>query len=507
MSTGASILGAEIFAAGNHRGEYYSLRDLDDMARNHNLARGIVDNPLVIGHEEDQPLSEGVIPAASLKNTGIPAMGWATRVWRSGLKLLADFADVPAIVANAIAAKAYRKVSSEVYDEPPAGSPAGCKGKMLRRVALLGGELPQIKTLADLPQPTGFADISVAALFADLPSAQAKCHTTPVTGWTLGKATRHQRANGSFTVFYEVQTMDRAAMTTALLAAGWSQDEIDAIKDDAALGVVVAHCMKPAGGAPAPEPAEPASDNADMPAPDVMIQDLVAMGAGTAEELAMLSPEDLAALWQEKKGATMADPTPAAVVQATPRQPSPAPTAPAIPSGQPSKIIMQYNEARNQLKSIQDQIAASERLSKKRLEDEKRATVDTFCERMVKAGKLLPAELETGLKAMVLSLDASKPRKFAEDAEAITDLDRWMKSVEARPVLVKFGDKMQNKTAGSVDEELAKVKRFSEDPRLIKAMQASGKTPDQYVAAFVEAKKKLPSLTAADYGVTPEYAA
>src|SRR5262249_19299660 len=63
-------------------------------------------------------------------------------------KLRAGLQDVPAGLARLIRGRNYDRVSAEVYDEPPAGVPG--KGKTLRALALLGGELPQVKTLNDV---------------------------------------------------------------------------------------------------------------------------------------------------------------------------------------------------------------------------------------------------------------------------------------------------------------------------------------------------------------------
>jgi len=97
--------------------------------------------PLVIGHEEDQHW---------LKDSGLPAAGWLENIRKVGTKLVASVADVPQKIAELINSRAYRTVSPEVYVDFAGLGPA------LRRVALLGGQLPHIKTLDD-----------VMALFAD----------------------------------------------------------------------------------------------------------------------------------------------------------------------------------------------------------------------------------------------------------------------------------------------------------------------------------------------------
>src|SRR5262245_46631335 len=258
----------DVLSAGRHRGELYTKADLDAIARNFALARGIVDPPLVIGHEETQPLLAGVVA-----NTGDPAIGWvdavkviarADKLGRPTWVLRARLADVFPLIERLVRVGAYRKVSAEVYDEPPEGSPPGCRGKMLRRVALLGGELPQIKTLLDLP----------AASFSE-------------------RAWLAKHAEGG-------TAMDRAQMEAILLGAGWTQEEIDQIKDDTVLGLIVTHEVQETGGGTAPAMQEPPPTPPDRA---TMTADLIAAGHDAAE-LEALSDADLAALWQQEIGGT-----------------------------------------------------------------------------------------------------------------------------------------------------------------------------------------------------------
>jgi hypothetical protein len=142
----------ELFAEGIFRGREYTADDVAEMVRNfYRLGpRGLnlLNPPLVIGHEE--PLSE------FLERSDIPAAGVVSGLHRRGNKLVADFVDVPADIAKLIAARAYRTVSIEHYDDSmPFELPDGTKfpGKVLRRVALLGGEVPQVKSLKGITPP------------------------------------------------------------------------------------------------------------------------------------------------------------------------------------------------------------------------------------------------------------------------------------------------------------------------------------------------------------------
>jgi len=108
--------------------------DLKEISKNWKELRDQIKPPLKLGH------SEGF---------GQPAAGWVENIRIEDSKIVADFMDVPAKIADMIRAKHYRRVSPEIYmdfvdDE-------GKKwGKVLRAVALLGADVPEMKTLKDL---------------------------------------------------------------------------------------------------------------------------------------------------------------------------------------------------------------------------------------------------------------------------------------------------------------------------------------------------------------------
>ncbi len=148
----SSLRGVEIFGSGSHRGKTYGLRDLDDMVENFKRfscgPKPKLRVPGVLGHDEDQ---------VSLRGSGLAAAAWCENVYRDGNKLKADFADVPPQVMRLLQGKVYRTVSSEIYDDPPEGLSGG-KGKMLRRVAFLGGDIPQVKSLEEIPVPEAMSE-------------------------------------------------------------------------------------------------------------------------------------------------------------------------------------------------------------------------------------------------------------------------------------------------------------------------------------------------------------
>ncbi len=147
----ARVEGVEIFSAGQHQeeGPWFGPADLDNMVNVFDercspaLARPLWRPPVVLGHS----------PSAAqqlLEDSGIPAAGVVTRLWRDGDRLLADFADVPAVVADLINSRAYRQVSIECEKDKVVNGET-IPGWCLDRVAVLGASLPQVKGLADLP--------------------------------------------------------------------------------------------------------------------------------------------------------------------------------------------------------------------------------------------------------------------------------------------------------------------------------------------------------------------
>ena len=115
---------------------------------------------IVLGHEEDDDDRK----FWATLSTGVPSVGIITRLWRDGDYLKGDAGDVHPLAENAVKMKAVRKVSCEIYDN---FEDEGVDyGMALRRVALLGGEIPQVKTLADLPMPDKLGNIHGIELFA-----------------------------------------------------------------------------------------------------------------------------------------------------------------------------------------------------------------------------------------------------------------------------------------------------------------------------------------------------
>ncbi len=119
----------------------FTMEDLDEIVRNTNalLKSKILEPPLKLGHNEKQEITDGM-----------PSIGYISQVYRLGNQIFADFANVPQKIYDLIKAKAYSKISAEVYmnfEHPETGENIG---KTIRAVALLGADVPAIKGLGDI---------------------------------------------------------------------------------------------------------------------------------------------------------------------------------------------------------------------------------------------------------------------------------------------------------------------------------------------------------------------
>ena len=136
----ASLKDIQIFATGKWNGHTITKKILDGMVDTFKAIGSKVQPYLKLGHNEEQTL---------LQKDGLPAAGWVTNLKRVGETLVADFADVPKVIADLIEKKAYKRISSEVYSKYEDGD--GTRyANVLRAVALLGGDTPAVNCLADV---------------------------------------------------------------------------------------------------------------------------------------------------------------------------------------------------------------------------------------------------------------------------------------------------------------------------------------------------------------------
>lgn len=150
------LTGIEVFASGVWNGDKWTDEQLEEMVKNFNELKGVLDPPFKLGHSDKQEIA------------GKPAIGWIHNLYKQGNKLIADIKDIPANVYDLIVNKAYRKVSSEIMPKFRHES-----GKMYDNVfcglALLGEELPAVSSLK-----------SIEALYAQREGI--KCYEFNLTG-------------------------------------------------------------------------------------------------------------------------------------------------------------------------------------------------------------------------------------------------------------------------------------------------------------------------------------
>lgn len=537
----------EIFATGIFRGKEYTVRDLEQIAHAFTelgpSGLNLINPPVVLGHEETQEF---------LEKTNLPAAAWPSRVWvekyhdkTSGKQeaiLKADFAEVPPIIAKLINTRAYRKISPEIYDnfEDDFGNQ---HGKALRRIVLLGGEIPQVKRLADIPLAR-FSERRAAA--HRIMNLLGKRVANPPVLLRLIGATHNAKRN-TFSVFAEVGTMDRATLVQQLLAAmpGLDQSVIDTMTDDQ-INALVAAAPKSAE----PAPTEPVAAMADVPRED-MIADLVAAGQDPAQ-LQVMSDDDLKQLYDSMIGTTadngaaqyadmtrdemiaqltsegedptelaaMTDEELAAMCQpAAPmaeinpparRAGSSMPTRTAPQRQQPKKVTLQFAEQRRSsiaAQALNREVAVERAKLAKNRRENKRMAAESFCEKLVHNGQIRPVDVPAYVTTLMQCDDQRAAVKFSEagKTEILTSFEAKKRELLKMPQVIHFGEKIKSATGGEEAAEVNKVRRFAESDIMREGFRATGKTPAQYVHTFTEARKKNPELTAAKFGVPAEY--
>jgi hypothetical protein len=539
------VPGVEIFATGRYRGSVWDLADLDQMAKNARLlgpsGKNLLRPPVVYGHEEQQEF---------LDRTDWPAAGWlncdTVRVRRyrdadtgkiEGI-LIGDFEDVNPVTAAALKSKRYRKVSSEIYDDF-ASDHGQTFGKTLRRIALLGGDLPQVKRLKDVPQPI---------------SAHSECrHLVP------GDAVR--TAEGTWICFAEAVGVDRNQLTAAVKAGlpNLSNAFLDGLTDDK-LAELVKSVPTPEQpqpqAAPVTPPGMPAQPVAPMIPPDPYSQEfadmsreelvaaLTEMGQDAAE-LEAMPDEELQALYDELKaeadgggGAVeeMGDPAtmsreemiaelagagqdPAALEAmpdeelralyaqvtggATAAAPAAAPVVPMSEKTKPTQTVQK--ESAKLLKNLQKLNTFAERENRRLkavAQQAKRRDAESFCEQLVKDGRVTVAQATAFVKPLLLLLDDSHPvHKFTEGGvtRKLSAFALKKRELAKLAPVIRFGERLSS-DAPDGEAEVQKVEKFAEQ------VFPNPKARAKYVAEFKALKAAKPELTAKDYGVNPVHA-
>lgn len=136
-----NIPAVEIFSEGTWNGDQYDAKDLQE----------IVDAFDKVGFEPTAKAghADGQDEEAQARRVfGAPALGYVSKVYRQGTKLMADFKQVPRRFANLIKAGAYKRVSSEIYWNYKDSASNKTYPRVLKSVAFLGAEIPALTNLS-----------------------------------------------------------------------------------------------------------------------------------------------------------------------------------------------------------------------------------------------------------------------------------------------------------------------------------------------------------------------
>lgn len=538
---GYTLPEVELFASGTYRGREYTPADVARICVN--AKRLPIDPPVVTGHEDED--ADGN-PTASPERTDAPADGWVdpgtVRVeWRGDrLYLLGRLTDVPAHVAAKVRARRLRKVSAEIYDDFVDDAGAS-HGKALRRVSLLGGEVPQVKGLADLPDP-------VRQAFAERAGRPGPARLVPAGG----RAT----ADGTYWCFAEVAGVTRDENKAALLAAmpGVLPATLDAMSDDQ-LADLAKNLPDPAAATAAAAPGD-APATATTEAAPMTREEMTAALAAAGEDRAALeamSDDDLKALYDAKVGgaggggdggvAAMGDPAAmtreelvaelttlgedAATLEGLTDDElrelyailtgEPTAAAPAAATAAPAPVTPLSERRRGQPAAVaasrfaeiaRDVDRAALRLSVQGFNAVRKADAEKFFEQLVRDGKQVPAA-KALVVGQLMRADGVRVRHFSEKGKRVarTAYEQLKAEYAALPAVVRLGERVGQPAAdaaGAAEREERAVERFAEVQA--PALRAAGRTKEQFVQTFRDARKKDPALTAAKFGIPAEYA-
>lgn len=518
------VPGVEVFATGEYPQGRYTLNDLTRIVLNskkigrsglrlHSASVGMVPKADVgIGHERDDAVTK-----AYLGRTDIPSVGTvdpdSLKVvpYRVGNQwhgtLVGDLVDLIPEVANDIRSRRYRSVSAEIYDNFRDDF-GNTHGMALKRVSLLGHEPPAVKRLKDLPMPVrqfgepagdnphrlseykcpkcgGIAyagDPKTGAMFRGS-GACPKCGARfSIVGLKLKPTrvfsevrrlrvvSRIPSGLGRFLCFAEFQPMpmDISAVIAAVkkVVPDLADDKLAGLSELlAALGGESVPEMPEAPEMP--EPAE-AFGEADRAA---LIGELTGMGQDPTA-LAAMTDDELKSLKN-----TLA---------------TPAAPAPDAAMGEAKKM---FAEAAKLLADVKAKAAVVSKFAEQAAKERRKDHVAGVVSELLKLGKVTPAEAPAVTDRLTRA-DAVKV--FGEKGKQTTEFAAQVAELYARPVVVKFGEKLADNHP-AIDNETAKAQQWAD--RNADALKRAGKSPAEYVKTFSEVLKANPQMTAAKFGV------
>ena len=456
----------EIFEIGTHKGLPYTGTNLQSISDN--FKRFYFSDPVpllmppaVVGHEEDQEI---------LKRSDLPAAGWVKACFLDGTKLKATIGEIPGQVMLWIKRGLLRTLSAEIYeDSGDAGLPEG-HGPTLRRVAFIGGDVPQVKTLARLkiPKPEKnykqFNEDRVKRITIPLKNVRFFSESKPPEGKQMNK--------------------NKLSLFDEMKKDGIDDESVKKMSDmgldDGTLQKMSA-CMKKFFDAPAPQSGDPGFDRAaaiEMIASKNGI-DRAALEDKTDDELkALMGPASMSDKAEDptklKVGESQA---PEARVDDRTVAPKSTSQAEAVVQqhsdgkGKPARKHTEGDdyispEVRNRLSRMEQQLDEQKRRERIAALKNKQTKVNKFCESAIAEGKITPAEVSGGLKDILMGMDDERVRKFSDGRES-TELDKQIDLIKARPKLHVFSEKLSGDASDSPEND-AYIKK-------LKSSTASGR--------------------------------
>jgi hypothetical protein len=495
------INGIELFATGNHRGVDYTLDDLKDMVRNFEEYSAPRENraprqamPFVIGHGEDQSI---------LERSDLPAAGWFKQL---GIRpspipedpgryvLEGDAADVPGKVARLIRSRAYPKVSLEIY--PPELHPFKGRGMMARRAAMLGGDVPQVKDLDDIPRPEPMSE--------------------PARRWpTILRFSESATVRGCLAFFSEVIDMDPEQLKSKLVEQhGMDPAAVEKMHPDAMAEVCRKMDEKDAKAGMDDDKADgwmASKLDEEMPDDEESMEKYGeawkkfgefrrAFGERCAKKYGERFKKfsDGGDMYQGAKDAGYPADQAAAMAHKTLKD-----------EGKDHKMsegaltaLIQKTVADALKKEVGSSISKLEKFDEELRREKRKELVEGVLDRL--ADRIPPGERDNERAVLELLADDASVHKFSEAGGKTWQGTRYqqrIKALEKRSPITAQRMKFAEAGGSAADDDVARVERFSESPILASALAAANKTPAKYVEDFKELRKKNPQLTATQYGV------
>lgn len=440
----------EAFSTGKKRDIEYTPDDLKDIVRNFEQfgtgQRPGFDVPVVYGHEESPEEQKKF-----LQNTGIKADGWIEGAKTDGKKLYLDMRVSPKL-ADAIREGHYGTCSIEIYNDPKAAGLDG-KGKVMRRLAVLGGEIPQDKNTKRLPMPERYSE--------------RKLHRRIVT--THLRDCEQFAGNAWVTCFSEVSMMtaepppmqmNMAEMTQKLAEHGVNPESLKTVEGCMAEMCRMAEDMnKETDWDSEPPPPKNPDEKKEYGELHKKMSAYAEKLKKYAEFIADGHPED-------------------PIPEVRPIHPNNNPADRGL--GGPSENVKgAMAKMSEEMKSFFTEQVAALRAElkpiKDRVEEDDQLAVLTFCEQQVKAGKLTPAMLNRKDHFNVIDelLELDNTQVVAKMSEGgrefgLTKRKKRMEQIKRGPIVWKNSEVARNDggvTPGgdSEDREIAKIDRFCEE--------------------------------------------